>query len=737
MNTLRNSLSVVSLLGLTSLLVAQGTPAPAARSIASAQPSLRQAVGLVPIATGCRALAFDYKADLAADGVAFTPALGELAPHDLPLHTVLQSVHRGGDLLHAARPTSPVAEPLRVVYPRGDLRETWDVTPAGLKQSFVFERPLGGDGDLVVRCAWRSELQPHADGTKAVVFRWPEVGGVRIDGVVGIDAAGRRIDGSVRLDGGVLEYVLPDAFVDSAHYPLVLDPLIASSFLVHGTGNSQRSDIAVMPGTGTSLVVWQQRFSAVDYDVLGQRLTASGSLLGALLPISVDAAVVAREPRVGAVAQTNQFFVAWRRGGSIFGPWDVYGLQVDAASGVGSAEIPVAATPANEADVAVGGDVSDTDDEAVVVWSTGTTIQGAQVTTLAGGAPSVLGTAVFASTANYARPALSKACGTMARFVVAWEQDSPRGIGCLHINRNLTPLGSQLTFTSGIEDDTRPCVDGDLGDFLVAWEREESPPTGLRNIVCARLGASVSGLTVNQPPTVVIGTGGVDECDPDLALMGLRYGLVYTERSNALTDAVHAVLLNPDCSTCNTNHVLPGFGVDVRQGEPCIAARWVGPNTSDDAMIVFTNSSNAPGFSSDINAQRWQVLGNGQAPTNLLGGCALGGTNTFVNGPFVVGNPAFRFRVTGGDPAALMFLSLGFPSAGLLCGGCTATNSISIEFRLNSAGTSEAAFAIPCSPAYSGMQLESQWVSVGTAFSPCPLYPGLAMSNRLLFTLTN
>lgn len=737
MNTLRHPISVVSLLGLTSLLAAQDTLAPVTPSTRSEVTSLRQAVGLVPMAAGFRALAYDYKADLAADGVAFTPALGERAPHDLPLHTALHSVHRGGDLLHAARPTTPVADSLRVTYPRGELRETWDVTPAGLKQSFVFERPLGGDGDLVVRCAWRSELQPHADGANAVDFLWPEAGGVRVDGVVGVDAAGRRIDGSVRLLGGMLEYVLPDAFVDTASYPLVLDPLIGSSFLVYGTGNSQQSDIAVMPSTGISLVVWQQRFSTVDYDVLGQRLNASGSLLGALLPIAVDPAVVAREPRAGAVSQTNQFFVAWRRGGSIFGPWDVYGLQIDATSGVGSTEIAVAATPANEGDIAVGGDVSGSDNEAVVVWSTGTTIEGAQVTTVAGGTPSVLSAAVLANSATYAHPTISKACGTTARFVVAWEQDSPRGIGCQYISRNLTLVGSLLTFASGLGDDTRPCVDGDLGEFLIAWEREETPPTGLRDIVCARLGASLSGLTVSQPPTVVIGTAGVDECDPDLALMGIRYGLVYTERSNALADAVRAVLLNPDCTTCNANQVLAGFGVNFRQGEPRIAARWVGPNLSDDAVIAFTNSSNSPGFSSDINAQRLQVLSSGTAPTNLLGGCALGGTNTFTGGGFVIGNPDFRFRVTGADPAALLFLSLGLPSGGLICGPCTFTSPLSLQLTTNVGGIAESAFPLPCDPSLASFQLESQWISFGTAFSPCPLLAGVSGSNRLLFTLTN
>jgi hypothetical protein len=733
MNTLRHCLSVASLTGFATFLTAQD---PASTPAAS----LRESVGLAPATGGFQARGFDYKAQLAADGVTYTPALGDLAPRNLPLRTSLRSVHRGGELLHTARPTQPVADGLRVTYPRGFVRETWDVTPGGMKQSFVFERPLGGDGDLVVRCDWRSELQPHVRDGSTVEFLWPELGGVRVDGVVGIDADGRRIAGSLRLDGGMLEFVLPDAFVDTASFPLVLDPLVGTSFLVYGTGNSQRSDIAVMPASGVSLVVWQQRFSTVDTDVIGQRMSSTGALLAGAFDIetgAVLAAIVSREPRVGAVSQTNQFFVAWRRGSSIFGPWDVYGAQVDASTGVVSAAIPIAATPANEADVAVGGDVSGTDNEAVVVWTTGATVEAAQVNTVAGGVPSVLGAAVLASTSGYARPAISKACGATARFLVAFEQDGPRGIACQYISRNLTLVGSSLLFASGIGDDTRPCVDGDLAEFVVAWEREELPPAGVRNIVCARLNATLSGLTVAQSPTVVAGTTGVDECNPDIALMGIKYGLVYTERTNALTDAVHAVLVNPDCTTCNTNHLLTGFGVDIRQGEPRLAARWVGPNVSDDAIVVFTNSSNSPGFSSDLNAQRWQVLGGGTAPTNLLGGCALGGTNTFTGGPFVTGNPNFKLRVTGADPAALLVLNLGLPSGGLICGSCTATNPLILEAKINVAGTAESAFVVPCDPAFVGFQMESQWISFGTAFTPCPLFTGASLSNRLLFTLGN
>jgi hypothetical protein len=123
-------------------------------------------------------------------------------------------------------------------------------------------------------------------------------------------------------------------------------------------------------------------------------------------------------------------------------------------------------------------------------------------------------------------------------------------------------------------------------------------------------------------------------------------------------------------------------------------------------------------------------------PTNLLGGCALGGINTYT-GPFVVGNPDFKFRVTGADPAALVLLNLGLPSGGLICGLCTFTNPVALQLIANVGGVAESAFPVPCDPSLVNFQLESQWLSFGTAFSPCPLVASLSGSNRLLFTLGN
>jgi hypothetical protein len=736
MNTLRHFLSVAPLLGLAFSLVAQ-QPLPTPQ-IDDPVTSLSRSVGLTPDGSGgFTAIALAYKARLSPLGVEYTPMLGEAAPRNLPLSLQTGTVQRGGAMLHRAAPVAPSAVGNSVIYDRGACRETWDVTPQGLKLSWAFDRPLGGDGDLVVRCDWQSELEPHADGERGVDFRWPQVGGVRVDSVVGVDAAGRRAAGSVRLVGGFLEFVLPDSFVDSATYPLVLDPLIGSAFLVAGSGNTTGSDIAIEQLGGISLVVFQARASTADIDIFAQRLNSVGSLLGGLINIDSTSAFT-RRPRVGFVTLHDRFLVVWEQSASLFAQRDIYGAAVDALNGVVAGPVAIAATPSSEFEPAVAGEATTVDDDAIVVWRTENQqyqLSAGQVTLQATGDPVLTALVVIANSSSIRVPAISKAIGTGGRALIVWQElDQIRG---QYITRNLTLLGPSALLSNTVQANTNPSCDGDNGDYLVCWERTEAASPGNRDVVCARIGGGTSGLVVNVAESAVGGLAAVDECEPDIAWMGLRYGLVYTQRQSTITDNVRAVLVSPDCTSCNVNHTLVGFGPALREGSPRIAARHVGLASSDDAMITYTESDELPPFSSDIDAQRLQVLGNGITPTNLLGGCALGGTNTTTGGPFVIGNPNFAFRVTGADPAALLFLSLGLPSGGLICGSCTFTNPIALDLKTNSAGTATSVFALPCDPSLVNFQLESQWISFGTAFTPCPLLSGISASNRLLFTLSN
>ena len=225
----------------------------------------------------------DYKARFDQGGVEYTPALGKLAPHNLPLRFTLQSIRRGNQLLldATARTPKPVIVGDQVVYGRGDVDEQYQVRSDGIEQLFTFARPFGGDGDLVVRGRIDTELVPTTNPDGSISWLLPGVGGVHVGLVTGIDAGGNRVQGQLRRDGNSLELSLPDAFVDAASFPLVLDPLLGTEFQV-GTGNNSDPDVAFDASNNVYLAVWQNRFSTADIDVYGQRLNGStGALVGA------------------------------------------------------------------------------------------------------------------------------------------------------------------------------------------------------------------------------------------------------------------------------------------------------------------------------------------------------------------------------------------------------------------------------------------------------------------------
>ncbi len=735
MNTLRHFFSVAPLLGLATILTSQHEPASDAVRIDAPMQSLQQAVGLAPDGQGgFRAVSLAYKAILSAQGVDYTPMLGERAPHNLPLHLSTRTIRRGNNLLHEAMPVVPHMQDLRVSYERGACTETYDVTPRGLKQSFVFAAPLGGDGDLVVRCDWASELTPAQRGAGAVEFTWPEIGGVRIDTVVGVDAAGRRCDGVVRLAGGALEFVLPDAFVDAATYPLVLDPLVGSQFAV-SVVNTQQSDVAYMPVavSGESLFVFQSRASTVDYDVVAQRRNSAGSLVGGLVVID-NSALVTRRPRVAGVAANGRWLVVWQSATSIFGPYDIRCCAVDAGTGAVSAFVNITTTATNEFDAAVGGEATTADDEAIVTWCTDTDLVACQVTLAASGLPFVFDVTTIGTGSTFRQPAIAKMCDSTGRTLIVWEElGEIRG---RYVSRDLTLYGPGLLLSGATAGCGQPSCDGAADSYLVCWSQPEAPAASARDIACARVSGSTLGLTVTVPGVPVANLAARDEFEPDVALVGLRYALVFTRKTASITNKVIVAAISPDCTTCGVIQQNLG-STGLRHGSPRISSRYVSISSSDDALISYTESLDTPPFSSSIVGQRYELLGAGTAPTNLLGGCALGGTNTTTGGAFVIGNPNFAFRVTGADPAALLFLNLGLPSGGLICGSCTYTNPVALELKTNVGGTANSVFALPCDPVLVNFQMESQWLSFGTAFTPCPLLGGVSASNRLLFTMTN
>jgi hypothetical protein len=335
-------------------------------------------------------------------------------------------------------------------------------------------------------------------------------------------------------------------------------------------------------------------------------------------------------------------------------------------------------------------------------------------------------------------PAISKTCGASLRHVVVWQRSqllSDAEIVAQAVDRNLALQGGLSTVTANTVTDGAPAVDGNGTTFMVAWERTEASGS-TRDIACATLTFTGSGLAVATAETALEATRGEDEYAPDIAILGSRFCVVYAERAGALLDDCHAWLVNTNCTTCNAKIGLDGLNGAGwnRESSPRIASEFV--STGDDtALIAFNEALDAPPFTSRVVAQRVENQSAGTPPVPVSGAC--GGGIAGASGPFVVGNAGFQFTLSGADPAGVLFLSLGFPGPGLPCGACSLTQPVSFDFKPNLGGSAISLFAIPCDPAYVGTTLEFQWVAFNTAVNSCPAAPGLATTRRMQVTLEN
>jgi hypothetical protein len=681
-----------------------------------------------------------YKA-VFRDGLVFTPALGDLVEHNQDLAFRLASIRRGGrTLLEAPAAVSPVRTGDRVQFERlGGVVERYDVRADGVELSFVFATRPEGEGDLVVRGDVTTALPRTARDDGTLEFALPGIGGVTIGAVTGVDARGETVRGGLRLDAGGLELSLPASFVDAAVYPIVLDPLIGTQFQI-GVNDDTQADVGFQHFLGLYVVAWKRRFSAFDHDVYAQFVTPAGAPSGS--PIVVDSAVdVCSRPRVGTVFVVSRVAIVYEKGPGPFGPWSVVARLI-VPGGVSSSVTTIAGPGAFGH--AVSSEVTNLDDDLLVAYETDAAIEARELTMPPAGTPAVSLPIVISPSPLSNEVALSRTGGppgqTMLVFSVATAND--RELIATVIDRNLNVLApTGVAFTNNSRNDGHPAVDGDGFTFVVAYQQEEAGSPALHDILGARLnftGSSIFRAALDVP---IEADQGQDERTPDTAWLGPMHCIVFQEAVNATDTAIGAWLVKDTCERCNAKVVLTGLNATsahTREQQPRIGGRWpfLADGVSDDGIIAFTEARVTQPFTGSVVCQRVEALGPGSAPVNAGGGCGNGGT-AFTGGgsPFVIGSPFSRFYVSGLEPQAVPFLSLGFPGAPIGCGPCALTNPISFEFKPNVGGGADSPFPIPCFPGLAGIVLEFQWVSFLTSQSPCPVAAGLSASSRMQVTI--
>ncbi|MEO6594246.1 MAG: hypothetical protein ABIP94_05790 [Planctomycetota bacterium] len=691
---------------------------------------------------GLRGGGADYRVHFTGNGMRFEPALGKAAPETAHLALVPTAVRRG-EVPVAGLPSSnaPTADACLATYTHAPgVEERYDVRPEGVELSWRFAQPLAGSGDLVVRYAVDSSLgAPRTDG-RTLVFAG-EHGGVRVGGVTGLDARGRSVDGGLQWIDGGLEMSLPASFVATATYPIVLDPLIGtivsiSSGLTYADG---APDAAYDATTNRFLVVWQRTFSASNVDVRGQLVTAGGSLVGTT--IFFGSAGVASPPRVANLGVRDRFGVVWTQ---LVGSTSTVELQtVEAGNGALTFSAIVATSTTSQFQSADIGSQC----EAPIGTSRGFVIIyedndvdairarrywfNAADTLLASSAFSVFTDVLLGST--YVQPAIARTASDDGRLLVVARRKSTlftnSYIEGAAINAGNNTVSATGTIASSSANELfLPDVDGYASRWVVAWERSGMSAvydavrvapvfldggTGLLTGTFATFGGSL--LTRASAPTVGYTPGRT----------WLGYQNVSTLPSTSTTLRV-AAIDSGSCANCNDPFIVP-----FPDGTRIVVATMTsgGLTTGEDALAVYHDTFD------DVNAQLLRNYGTSGGYSNLGGACGASGFQSFSHSPGI-GSSGLR-NTLAGLPATTLAAIFNFspPTTTSACGPCVWTPfSVTLSPPILS-GTATVEFGIPCLASLVGQQFETQWTTIDFSQAPCPFFPGLTNSNRLLMTI--
>jgi hypothetical protein len=670
-----------------------------------------------------------YKARFTAGGIEITPVMGPAAPRSFPLAFALESVRRGDSAIYEApaQGVVPSEEGPVARYERDLFVERYEVRPDGVELSFRFDFLPPGTGDLVVRGRVTTELlAPAVDAAReGILFEVEGLGGVSIGAVTGIDAEGNRASGWLRFDGTHLDLVLPGSFVGEAVFPLVLDPLIGPTVPITG-GYDLDPDVAYDATYDVYLVVWERTFSSTNHDILGQRISSTGALVGGTIAISTtyDSA----NPVAANVGNQDKFVVAYQVWGSTPGFTQVLIRSVNAINGNPGIEDVILSDPAQTAvNFDVGG--STISNYAIVVTDDSTggvsmvrfnlfTNQTEPFVTIAG-------------SSSY-NPAITKHGGGVDLFLVVWEAGIPGGQKNLW-GRLVSGSGGIASFAQpismdSVSDEENPdCATSDGTQFMVVYEKQPGGTTGHNDVACRAVTFNPGApgtLSVSNESLLASGSS-FDQVSPAVDFAKTKYLVAYATRImlGSASFNIFAMGVDPNgCVPCE-----PAVPVDTSStidNFPDIAARFSGGAAGDEAMLVWQSISATDG---EVKAQRLEAIGAGGAVVDLGGGCGAGGTIT-VNGPVALGNSSFAYGLSGagGSPVALVLS----PTLGnLSCGPCTLKPGFDIVLAVPAPFLSPT----PCSLALYGATLYAQWI-VATP-GGCPIAPPLALSSAISVTI--
>jgi len=682
-------------------------------------------------------VAKSYRVTFDERAVTFQPAFGKDAPtaHEAKFATV--SMHRGDHQLIATHLCKPTREHnnTSVTYTWPNVNERFVTKPEGLKHSYVFaERPEGA-GDLIVRLAIDTSLTPNHNGSQ-----WRDANdfGFDIGQVIGIDQNGARCAGSKRLCDGGLELVLPAAFVDTAHYPLELDPLISTATQALAGSDNDFPDVAYDAASDTYCVVWTQYLGGGQSQVVGSVWAAS--------PLTYGYAFAINQPgdedgvRVTNIAGLGLFVLIWVNYEPA-GNW-ISGLALEPVQQTGSNVFPIDG-PFDVYAPAVSGEATVLDDDCLVVWMDSSLgLLGCSVA-LDPQLQATVGTFQSIASGDVSEPAISKQGGNIGNHLVTWTYrplGQPGWIRAQVVDHDMNLLGPAAWVQNAPQNADFSAVDGDGFKFLVSWEEQEVGNPSTTDVLGKILTVGSGGITSVGGVLDLSTRPNMFDYAPDVAMLGDKFGLAYMVADPAalFDDDSYVRVLSAAGATIGDElqlDVTPGINYPYEHAPRLIGKRAGDPaSASDEGLVVFADQNTAATFDSDVGLQAVEAMGLGGTITDLGGGCGPGGL-AISAGPAALGNADMPLELYGAQPLAVPFVLLGLPNARITCGVCDFVDPSNAWFVPNTAGTATTSFGIPGDPVLVGFAFDIQFVSLNVLYVGCPALPGVASSNIVRATI--
>tara|TARA_R110002072_G_scaffold302930_1_gene489893 strand:- start:35736 stop:37958 length:2223 start_codon:yes stop_codon:yes gene_type:complete len=682
-------------------------------------------------------LAGSLQVDFGATNVAITPLLGPDAPQSMPLTIAASQVMRGSEALHGFGERKAQLRSDDVIdFALGHgVTERFVTREDGLKHSFFFASRPAGSGDLAVRLTVQTLLACQANAhAEQLQFSAGTLGSIHIGAVVGIDRTGQRADGYMRFDGEHLDLVLPAAFVDSANYPLELDPIISGAINAGRSFSDTNPDIAYDTSNAVYLVAYESVASATDQDVWAQRITYDGVRLSNPILIASNAHR-STYPTVGNCNSLDNFLVAWEDNGS-GASWDVLCRSVDAATGATSGIGQIATGTSQQTRPDVGGDSYDASPGTglcMCVWEN----QGSGIESCVVRMQNDPPTAdsyqflTFPSTvADF--PAITKDGRNAGIWFVTWIRANRvcvRGVDYLG-----NPVGNEVA--TGIWTDlvTRPDVDGDAASFKVVFEHHNGTLNqksirvmhGTWDGTALQLGNSANLAFYQQGSST----------SPAISLMGSKYTASWI---NVNTVRVQNLELD-STQKCGSEFVVSAPNRTFHA--PALASRRSGGDSTSESGLLAYQPYDTTSGSNGLDARLYATFGNNPiVPVAGAGGCGVGGSIGTSGGYFALGNHDFKVTLTGASPSAALAIFIANTTGGpvnSLCGPTCGFITPDITFTVGiSGGSAELPINLSCNLSSLGWQLGAQWAVLDLQPTGCTILPDLHFSDAIRMTLGN